>query len=246
MDSVARVLQVAADNTNYGGGRSYGGGNGGGYGGGAGNGFGNGYSDGSGNGYSDGSGSGYGSGRGSGCGGGSGSGCGSGYGSGSGCGSGYGRVNQSEIYDIDGIQTAIHHIRGNVAKGAILQPDLTFTPCYIVKNGNYFAHGETLEEANAALMIKVFNDMDIEDKIKAFKTKFEENIKYPNKLFFEWHNKLTGSCEMGRRQFAENHNIDIENGVMTAAEFLQLTKDAYGGEVIRQIMEERKNEKQKS
>lgn len=234
MDSVARFLQVAADNTNYGGGRSYGGGIGGGYGGGAGNGSGNGYSDGSGSGY----GSGFGSGFGSGCGGGSGSGCGSG--------SGIGRVNQSEIYDIDGIQTAIHHVRGNVAKGAILQSDLTFTPCYIVKNGNYFAHGETLEKANAALMTKVFNNMDIEDKIKAFKTKFEENIKYPNKLVFEWHNKLTGSCEMGRRQFAENHNIDIENGVMTAAEFLQLTKDAYGGEVIRQIMEERKNEKQKS
>ena len=217
MDSVTRFLQVAADNTHYGGG--YGSGDGCGDGCGGGSGGGDGYGSGGGNGFGFGNGDGYGS----------------GYGSGIGS-SGIGRVNQAEIYDIDGIQTAIHHIRGNVAKGAILQSDLTFTPCYIVKNGNYFAHGETLEKANEALMTKVFNNLNIEDKIKAFNAEFNENTKYPNKMFYEWHNKLTGSCEMGRRQFAENHNIDIENGEMTVNEFLQLTKNTYGGEVIRQII----------
>ena len=161
---------------------------------------------------------------------------GSGGGCGYGGGCGIGRINQTEIYDIDDVQTAIYHIHGNVAKGAILRQDLTFTPCYIVKNENYFAHGETLKKANSALMTKVFNNMDTEDKIKAFNAEFNENTKYPNKMFYEWHNKLTGSCEMGRRQFAENHNIDIDNGEMTVNEFLQLTKNTYGGEVIRQII----------
>jgi len=230
MDGVARFLQIA-DITHYGGG--FGNGDGGG---GLGNGYGGGGGFGSGNGNGGGGGGSYGSGYGGGFGDGSGGGFGDGDGVGSGC--GIGRINQTEIYDIDDVQTAIYHIHGNVAKGAILRQDLTFTPCYIVKNENYFAHGETLKKANSALMTKVFNNMDTEDKIKAFNAEFNENTKYPNKMFYEWHNKLTGSCEMGRKQFAENHNINIENGGMTTAEFLQLTKDAYGGEVIRQIMEE--------
>ena len=41
---------------------------------------------------------------------------------------------------------------------------------------------------------------------------------------------------MGRKQFACDHGIDLEHGMMTLAEFLELTKDAYGGDVIRKVM----------
>ena len=68
--------------------------------------------------------------------------------------------------------------------------------------------------------------------------KFELETKYSNKDFFEWHNKLTGSCEMGRLSFAKDHNIDIENGTMTVQEFINLTKDSFGRDAIRTLAKE--------
>ena len=50
----------------------------------------------------------------------------------------------------------------------------------------------------------------------------------------DWHHRLTGSCEMGRRAFAERHNVDL-NGSMTVAEFIRLTENDYGGNVIRKL-----------
>ena len=78
-----------------------------------------------------------------------------GYGYGSGYGSGDDRkisqLNGRKIYNIDGVSTAIDRVRGGIAKGAILQSNLTFMPCYIVKQDGYFAHGNTLREAMEAL-----------------------------------------------------------------------------------------------
>ena len=92
---------------------------------------------------------------------GSGYGSGNGSGSGDGDGSGYGlkSINGKKIYMVDGIATTISHIHGNTAKGTIVNNDLTETPCYIVKEGKYFAHGKTLAEANAALQDKLFDEM---------------------------------------------------------------------------------------
>lgn len=72
-------------------------------------------------------------------------------------------INGKKIYMVDGIATTIGHIHGNTAKGTIVNNDLTETPCYIVKEGKYFAHGETLAEANAALQDKLFDEMPTED-----------------------------------------------------------------------------------
>ena len=41
---------------------------------------------------------------------------------------------------------------------------------------------------------------------------------------------------MGRRQFARDHGIDVDSTTMTLREFLNLTKDAYGGDVIRKAL----------
>lgn len=49
--------------------------------------------------------------------------------------------------------------------------------------------------------------------------------------------KLKDSCEMGRKSFAINHGIDIENDMFTVKEFMDLTEDAFCGEVIRQLRE---------
>lgn len=208
----------------------------------------NGFGDGSGraNGKGTGCGDGYGFGSGSGYGSGSGSSYGYGYGRGygEGSGSGYGTDDGYDIqsycghavYRIDDIPTLLYHVHGNIAKGAILQSDLTLKPCYVVKSGNLYAHGETLRDAQAALQDKLFEDMPVEERIQAFLAEFKPGIEYPAKEFYVWHHRLTGSCEMGRKAFAKGHGIDIEHGKMTLEAFLELTKNAYGGDVIRAVI----------
>jgi hypothetical protein len=211
-----------------------------------GDGYGYGYGSGSGSGYGSGSGSGSGSVDGDGDGSGDGSGSGSGYGSvdgsgygyGSGSGSGYGikSFNREAVYQIDGINTLVRSVRGNTAHGAILNEDLTLTPSYIVKQDNVFAHGETLREAMEALRDKLFEDMPEDERIDTFLRETDREKAYPTQYFYEWHHRLTGSCDMGRKQFARDHGVDLEHGVMTLTEFLELTKSAYGGDVIRKVI----------
>ena len=210
----------------------------------SGNGSGNGFGYGSGYGQvygcgdGSGDGSGYGSGYGHGYGDGSGNDSGSGNSFGSGNGFGYGSglksINSKKIYMVDDIAITISHIHGNAAKGTIINNDLTETPCYIVKEGKYFAHGKTLAEANAALQDKLFDKMPVEKRIAAFWTCHKRGIKYPTKDFFEWHHKLTGSCLMGRQQFAKDHDV-VLNGEMTVEEFIALTKNAFGGDIIKRL-----------
>ena len=196
----------------------------------------------SGSGYGDGDGYGSGSGSGYGYGDGSGSGSGSGYGYGDGSGSGYGSgdgiksFNRKTVYRIDGVNTLIRSVRGNTAHGAILNGDLTLTPCYIVKQDGFFAHGETLREAMEALRGKLFKDMPEDERIDTFLRETDREKAYPTQYFYDWHHRLTGSCDMGRKQFARDHGVDLEHGIMTLAEFLELTKDAYGGDVIRKVI----------
>ena len=162
----------------------------------------------------------------------------SGDGSGYGYGSGYGikRFNGETVYRIDGVNTLIRSVRGNTAHGAILNGDLTLTSCYIVKQDGFFAHGETLREAMEALRDKLFEDMSEDERIDTFLRETDREKAYPTQYFYDWHHRLTGSCDMGRKQFARDHGVDLEHGMMTLAEFLKLTKDAYGGDVIRKVI----------
>ena len=204
------------------------------------------------------SGSGSGRGDGSGCGSGWGSGCGYGYGyglgDGSGSGSGYGygsdsgsdegvkNINGENVYKVDNVQTIIRAVHGNVARGAILNSDLTLMPCYIAKQDDKFAHGETLREAMSALRDKLFKDMPEEERIDAFLEEHKPGVEYPCRDLYEWHHRLTGSCEMGRKQFAKDHGIDIDKDKMTVERFIELTRNAYGGEIIRKVEERIKEE----
>ena len=191
-----------------------------------GDGYGNGY--GNGNGYGDGNDNGYGNGYGDG----------NGNGNGNGNGDGYGikSINGHNVYTLDDTPTIFAHIHGNAAKGYILECNVILKPCYVVRNDEYFAHGETLKEAQSALEEKILDGMDVEEKIELFKEKFPDvNKKYAVKDFYQWHHNLTGSCEMGRKSFAKNHNIDIDNDMMTVKEFIKLTGNAYCGDVIKEL-----------
>lgn len=237
-----------------------------GYCGGDGSGCGSGYGIGDDSGFGDGHGSGCGSIFGFGFGGRNGSndnngsdyGNGSGYGYGSGLGKGYNNgdgggydyncneniksFNGNPVYYIDGISTIITKVRKNVAKGFILNDDLTTTPCYVIKHENTFAHGATLAEAREALRNKLFEDMSEEERIDAFLDEFNLTDKYPAKDFFNWHNRLTGSCKQGRETFVKNHGIDLERDAFTVREFCELCKNGYGGNIIEKIIDKIKGE----
>ena len=209
-------------------------------------------------GFGDGFGFGDGSGYGSGCGFGFGfsDGDGYGYGSGSGVGfsdgDGYGYGSDSGDGDVtsfagnpvnmvDNVPTIIDHVHGNVAKGRILMSDFTTKDCYVVKNEDgIFAHGDTLREAMNALLEKQFDDMPEEKRIEAFLEAHGEDKKYPAQDLFDWHHRLTGSCMAGRKAFCLNHQIDLEHDSFTVDEFIELTKDDYGGSVIRNMATKRR------
>ena len=185
----------------------------------------------------DGYGSGYGYGSGDGSGYGYGSGSGSGSGSGYGDGSGSGEFNGMQIHHIDGLQTIITQVKGNVAKGFILQGDLSLTPCYVVKGNGVFAHGQNLHDAMAALTDKMFDDMPEDERIAEFiKAHPDKEKAYPNQDLFDWHHRLTGSCMAGRNAFVKDHGLTMD-GETTVAAFIDLTKNAYGGTTIKKLEE---------
>ena len=230
----------------YGSGEGYGYGYGDGDGYGYGSGYGSGDGSGPGSGYGSGEGYGYGYGDGDGYGYGSGYGDGSGYGSGEGYGDGYGDgdgyglnieyFNGQKVYHIDNVPTLIDSVHGNYAKGRILNSDLTTKYCYVAKQGNFFAHGETLKQAMADVMEKYTENQPVKQRIAEFNCKFpDRNKKVPASELFSWHHILTGSCLMGRKHFCEQRGLDYENGLYTVNEFILLTKNAYGGEIIRQL-----------
>ena len=217
------TTSVFVDGNGYGGG----GGSGGGcsYGDGSGAGFGSGggddvYSNGSGNCFGDGYGCGVG-------------GCGGSY-----SGKGVKELNGDNVHLIDGIQTIIKSVHGNIAQGFILKSDLTLQPCYIVKEQNYFAHGDTLHDAFTSLQEKLerlYDESTEEERIEAFVKKFPDyDMPYPNRDLFAYHNVLTGSCRMGRESFCKDKGINLD-GSTTVRDFVFLTKDSYGSEIIRRL-----------
>ena len=168
-----------------------------------------------------------------------GSGSGSGYGSGDGYGSGYGdgvdKIDGLDVYQIDGVPTVLYSIHGNAAKGAILNKDLTLDPCFIVKGSGYFAHGVSLRSAMEALTDKIMEDMPEDERIEAFVEAHPDYRKpYPNRDLFDWHHRLTGSCEMGRNAFVSEKGLSLD-GETTVEQFVALTRNAYGGDTIKKL-----------
>lgn len=192
-------------------------------------------------GYGDGTGAGDGDGDcygdGAGCGSGYSYGC--GYSTGAGSGSGYDlkSFNGQPVDVIDDVPTILTRIIGNVAKGFIVCADFSLAPTFVCKQGNTFAHGETLHKARESLLEKLFDDMLTEERIAAFCKEFKPGVKRPATDFFSWHHRLTGSCEQGRREFARQHDIDIDSDELAPEEFFALTRDSYGSSIIRQTEE---------
>lgn len=173
---------------------------------------------------------------------------GSGYspGSGSSDGTGYGSIygyndiktfNGNIVDCIDNIPTIITQVRGNIARGYIIKDDLTLFPCYVVRVGNSFAHGETIKDAVVDAEAKEMEEIPIEERIEKFMEIFGSlDSEYIGKKFYDWHHILTGSCRMGRDEFCKAHDIDLKKKY-TVRYFLDITKNSYGSDIIKQIYE---------
>ena len=213
-------IQAFFDRRN-GSGDGYGSGYGSGYGDGSGYGNGDGYGNGNGDGYGDGSGDGYGNGDGSG----------DGYGDGDG--NGIKQINGLDVNIIDNIPTVLTEIHGNVAKGFVLEHNVILRPCFVVREGDEFAHGDTLHDAYRSLHEKRYDNSTTDERIEAFRNKFPEyDTAYSNADLFTYHHVLTGSCRMGRESFCKSRGIDM-NGKTTVRQFIELVKDTYGADIIR-------------
>ena len=208
-------------------------------------GYGSGYGPGSGYGTGSGGDYDYGNGLGDSNGSGDGSGFSEGYGSEDGSGEG-GDVSvmniktfNGHIIDyIDGVPTIITHIHNNVASGFIIRFDMTLIPCYVAKAGNYFAHGKTLKDAVEDAETKEMGEMPIEERIEKFIEVFGSlDSEHTGREFYDWHHILTGSCRMGRDKFCEENGIDLTKRY-SVRYFLNITKNSYGGDIIKRIIKE--------
>jgi hypothetical protein len=98
-----------------------------------------------------------------------------------------------------------------------------------------FAHGKDLREAMAVLTNKMFEDMPEEERIAEFiKEHPDKDRLYSHKDLFDWHHRLTGSCEMGRKAFMKDHDLSMD-GESTVSYFIEITKNSYNGSVIRNL-----------
>ena len=193
-------------------------------------------------GYDNGSGFGGGYGSGFSNGSGQGDGVGSGDGSVSGDGFGCGRsdihaLNGNVVDYIDNVPTIITQIHSNVARGYIINDDLTLQSCYIAKVGSFFAHGKTLKDAIVDAEAKETEKLPIEKQIEKFIEVFGSlDSEHIGKKFYDWHHILTGSCKMGRDEFCKSHSIDLTQKY-SVRYFLDITEKSYGGDVIKRIRE---------
>lgn len=63
----------------------------------------------------------------------------------------------------------------------------------------------------------------------------QPDTRYTAQDLYVWHHTLTGSCDAGRRAFAKEHDIDLTSTTLTVGEFISLTRNAYGGDIIKQL-----------
>ena len=172
-----------------------------------------------------------------------GNGYGDGNGNGNGDGYGYGisEYEGKKVYNIDDVPTIIESIKGDIAKGYTLRNNTQLVECFIAKCGGFFAHGETAKQAMLDARAKYEQNKPLTERIADTIKKYPTlDTIVPNEELYVLHNILTGSCAFGRDEFVRRHGIDVKNGSMTMKDFIDLTRNDYGGSAIVEL--ERKYE----
>ena len=94
---------------------------------------------------------------------------------------------------VDGIFTEVLHKKGNIYKVRNLN---SFKEYYLITNGEFYSHGETLKQAK----------LDLDFKIIAEKLK-NEPINKDTILSIQYYRTITGACEFGVQQWMKENNI---------------------------------------
>ena len=123
---------------------------------------------------------------------------------------------------IDNILSEILLKRGNVYKIKIVGQ---FKESYLVNEGNYWAHGDTLKKAKEDLQFKI-----ISEKLK------KEPIKADTIITIQYYRLLTGACEFGCKSWMEQNNITKEK--IKAKDLLPILEktNAYGLESFKKLI----------
>ena len=98
---------------------------------------------------------------------------------------------------------------------------LTNKSSYVVKRGNTFSHGETVEKAIEGLRYK------LSDRDTSQYKRWKLDDKKPIEDVISAYRAITGACEFGTRQFCESKKLKKTYSVK---EVIALTKGAYGNE----------------
>ena len=144
-------------------------------------------------------------------------------------------LNKKRVFYIDSLPCHFISIKGNTAKVDIIRNDFSLFPAYIYKHINVFAHGNTIREAKADAEIKYISQMNMQEKISKFREIFKNKKKLTAEILYQWHGVLTGSCKFGRDDFIKSKSIDM-NKSYTLQEFVEIAKNAYGGEILKKIL----------
>lgn len=143
-------------------------------------------------------------------------------------------INNDNLYDIGDLSILIDCIRKNYAKGRILKADLSTRPCYVARVGHFIALGDTLRQAVNEAQAEYLHNLPLAERIAKFNREFpNREVKVFASGLFLWHHILTGSCLEGRKAFCEEHGLNWKYGFYSVNDFIRLTRDAEGGDIIR-------------
>ena len=105
------------------------------------------------------------------------------------------------------------------------------TEVYIVKSGEFSAHGENLKQAMDDLLYKKTKSEETE--------KIVEEIKKTGKVNRAQYRAITGACQFGTEQFIQQHNIqDLEKIELSELRKI-LTLDNFGAEKFWRLIDEK-------
>jgi hypothetical protein len=95
---------------------------------------------------------------------------------------------------------------------------------FVIKKGDVFSHGKTLEDAKADLKYKISSRDTSEFK------KWKLTDKKPVDDLIRAYRSITGACEFGTKQFCESNDLKPK---YTIKEVIELTSGKYGNDVFK-------------
>ena len=102
---------------------------------------------------------------------------------------------------------------------------------YVVKRGETFSHGETVEKAIEDLRYKI-SERDA-SRFEHWKDNIDKQVSIEEAI--QAYRVITGACEMGTRQFVESIQVPA---VLTPKVILNVTEGHFGNDKFREFLKQ--------